>query len=423
MIEKIFVKKPRVRSQILLWEGIIFTYVMRAKLTLILAGISIGINLWGQVVIWQENFDQYSDGTLTGQNNNQGNPDNDWTSSGCDSCIDTADWWEIRGKTMEARDVNQVVFLQTELIDISGYLNVQFSVDVAEAGDHEGLYFGLDACADQDKEDYVNVLYRIDGGSWQLVNNALDWCGLYASCGSHTLYGDDGINSGDCRDHDDDWGTAHVQVAGIEGNTLEIRIETINSATDEYIRIDNLLVQGELRLPVRLHSFDLSSTRHMVLVQWQTAWESNSDYFEIQRALFVSDQQWQVVGKVSAAGWNDGFARYRFQDNPPGSGTWYYRLKQVDFDGLYQYSGIQSIKVERQLLPYPNPAMDYLIIPIDQSLKPASHTLQLFDATGKNLPLNYSLKIDHIYLILNDINSGNYTLTLNDVSYLILVNK
>jgi hypothetical protein len=166
----------------------------------------------GQTIIWQENFD-YPNGSTVGADRNQANPALDWQSGGCFSCIDTADWWEIRDGVMEARDVNEVVFLQTEAIDISGISEVEFSLEITELGDHEGLYFGLDACADQDKEDYVNVLYRVDGGPWTLVANALNWCGLYASCSSHTLFGDDGINSGDCRDHDDDWGFAHIKTS------------------------------------------------------------------------------------------------------------------------------------------------------------------------------------------------------------------
>jgi len=375
----------------------------------------------GQVTIWQEDFDQYADGTIFGANNNETNPDPDWISGTCTACIDTADWWEVRSGAMEARDVNQVVFLQTETIDISGFTGVRFFLDVAEYGDHEGLYFGLDACADQDREDYVNVLYRVDGGPWTLVSNALGWCGLYDSCGSHTLYGDDGINSGDCRDHDDDWGTTTVTANDLYGNWLEIRIETINSATDEIIRFDNMVVKGEKVLPVTLKSFSLEARQKSVLLQWETASEINNDYFEIERSHLTPNQDWETIARVTGAGTSTEINHYYFEDFDPGQGRSYYRLKQVDFDGKFEYSEIKSVMASPLTGPYPNPAKDYVIIPIDNGQRTPS--INLYNIAAVGFRVEYSVKKNYIHLDLNTLSSGYYFITLNTDKYRILILK
>lgn len=216
------------------------------KTTFLIFILILSHNVFSQTTIWLEDFESYTNGTVTGNNNNTTNPASDWTSGGCTTCpASAADWWEVQDGEMEARDVNsERVFLQTEVIDITGYPSIDFFVDIREAGDLEGLYQGADNCTDAMSEDYADVEYRIDNGPWILISNYLSWCGLYASCGTHTLYGDDGTASGDCRTTDGDWGATTVQVLGLMGTTLEIRLSATNGAGSEYIRFDNILVEG-----------------------------------------------------------------------------------------------------------------------------------------------------------------------------------
>ncbi len=379
----------------------------------------------GQVTIWLEDFNGYPDGTVTADDNNVANPNPDWITGGCVACIDTADWWEIRSGTLEARDVNEVVIFQTETIDISGFSSVQFSLDIVESGDHEGPYFGLDACADQTNEDYVNVLYRIDGGAWNLVKNFLNWCGLYDSCSSHTLYGDDGINSGDCRDHDADWGSAVVVQTGILGNTLELRLETINSSDTEFIRFDNLIIEGTIVLPVALKSFKATARRNKVQLDWQTASETNNDYFQVERTISYSQLTWEPLGTIPGAGSSNDLLDYSYQDLNPYPGTAYYRLKQVDFDGRFAYSSIESVVMDLSKDPYPNPATDHLIIPLAE-ISNSPPDIRLFDISAKEIlvpQLQESLKVR---LDLRSLTAGTYILnttynSFNSKHYVLII--
>jgi len=340
--------------------------------------------IYCQVTVWEEDFDGYADGTVSGENNNQINPSMDWVSGGCTACIDTADWWEVRSGTLEARDVNATVYFQTEIIDISGFENVRISLDVNELGDHEGLYFGLAACADQANEDYVNLLYRLDGGSWKLVKNFLNWCGLYDSCNSHTLYGDDGINSGDCRDNDTDWGYAKVTATSLLGSTLEIRVETINSSDTEIIQFDNLLIEGSILMPVSLKSFELTARKNSVFLFWQTINETNNDYFQIERAREEVPFRWESIGVVPGSGTTRNFKSYFFEDQSPYPGRSFYRLRQVDFEGTYQYLPVETVLMPQTSYPYPNPASNYIVVPAAGN-NYENPNLSLVDNSGRQL--------------------------------------
>ena len=374
-------------------------------------------NCRSQTIIWEEHFN-YPDGTKQGENNNSLNPAIDWISGTCQACIDTADWWEVRSGMMEARDVNQVVSLQTEVINISGYTNVQFSLDISELGDHEGHYFGLDACTDQDKEDFVNVLYRLDSGPWELIANYLDWCGLYQSCNTHTLYGDDGINSGDCRDHDDDWGSVTIYQASLNGNNLQIRIEVINSSTNEFIRIDNIEVKGELLLPVDFRSLNASLQGNTVILQWETHSEKNNDYFQVQRSS-ESLSKWESIGIKPGVGQSDVPVHYSFEDLTPVAGRLYYRLKQIDYDGTSSYSEIEQVIVPHPSSPYPNPAGDFIWVPLATSIEPVTE-VQLFDIASRKISVPQSRKESFIKMDLRSLLPGHYILMYGRIHHPII---
>ncbi len=323
---------------------------------LILLLIQVGL-LKAQVTIWSESFDQYTDGDTVAGNFNQDNPEIDWTMGGCVVCPDSVgDWWEIRGQRLEAHDVNQVVFFQSELIDISAFQQVSFQMDIVEIGDLEGPYFGSDDCIDQANQDFVDASYRLDNGPWQLVPNYLSWCGLYANC-NHTLYGDDEV-SGDCRSTDLDWDSVNVVIGGLNGSTLQFRIELINSADDEFISIDNLEVKGQLVLPVELVKLRATPWRQQVEITWSTLSETNSHRFFLYGTATPQTGSWRLIDSVDAAGQSDTPLDYVILDTDPNAGSNFYRLQQVDFDGFTQWSKvikIQGPKSSAKLYPtFPN---------------------------------------------------------------------
>jgi len=105
-------------------------------------------------------------------------------------------------------------------------------------------------------------------------------------------------------------------------------------------------------LPVELISFSIEVVSKKVNIRWETATEINNYGFEIQR-FFISpnllngneiiipenDEEWAIVGFIKGYGNSNSIKNYNFIDTKiQSAGRYYYRLKQIDFDGRYEYS-------------------------------------------------------------------------------------
>jgi len=91
-------------------------------------------------------------------------------------------------------------------------------------------------------------------------------------------------------------------------------------------------------VPVELVSFYADIEGNVVTLTWMTATETNNKGFQVERKLGNS---WEVLDFVSGRGTTTEVANYSFTDKISGSmndGKISYRLKQVDFDGTFEYS-------------------------------------------------------------------------------------
>jgi hypothetical protein len=116
-------------------------------------------------------------------------------------------------------------------------------------------------------------------------------------------------------------------------------------------------------LPVELISFTASVLDHKdVRLQWQTASEVNNDYFIVERS--ADGKTWEEVTKVKGQGNSNVMSSYSATDKEAYAGISYYRLKQTDFNGHYEYSAIRTVKVNSSgnVLIYPNPATDEIML-------------------------------------------------------------
>lgn len=111
-------------------------------------------------------------------------------------------------------------------------------------------------------------------------------------------------------------------------------------------------------LPIELLSFTGNCNYQNVILKWSTATETNNDYFTIERS--TDGITFTPIGTEKGAGNSSTIKNYSFTDNKLETETvFYYRLKQTDFDGKFEYFGI--IAVENcedglsELVIYPNP--------------------------------------------------------------------
>ena len=117
---------------------------------------------------------------------------------------------------------------------------------------------------------------------------------------------------------------------------------------------------GGQQLPVELVSFDAMLDGHTVLLRWKTASETNNAGFEIQGISRSDQTEWEVLGFIEGAGTTVDPQRYSYRVDQLLAGQHRFRLKQVDFDGTFEYSPEVEVAVG---LPtafhlskaYPNP--------------------------------------------------------------------
>jgi uncharacterized delta-60 repeat protein len=113
--------------------------------------------------------------------------------------------------------------------------------------------------------------------------------------------------------------------------------------------------------PVELSSFTANVNGNEVKLHWQTATEVNNYGFEIQRkALDNQSIEWETIGFVEGHGNSNSPKSYDFVDTDNLYGVVQYRLKQIDFDGGFEYSEVAEVKLDTEIKfklsqNYPNP--------------------------------------------------------------------
>jgi len=121
----------------------------------------------------------------------------------------------------------------------------------------------------------------------------------------------------------------------------------------------NFWLQGTLIIiPVELTSFKATVSESNVVLEWTTATETNNMGFEIQRRN--EDSKYQKIGYVPGHGTTIQIQNYSYVDSKVLSGNYFYRLKQIDFLGTYEYSDEIEVEVNGPLTfvleqNYPNP--------------------------------------------------------------------
>ncbi len=157
-------------------------------------------------------------------------------------------------------------------------------------------------------------------------------------------------------DADGDFSTG---VTLIDPSSIDLGAQTVTFLVDfsngEYYTLGSLEVDA---LPITLISFDTKVTSdNKAKVFWTTAQEINNSFFTIERSRDA--ETFETVGFVEGAGNSDDIINYSFIDTEPLDGIAYYRLKQTDFNGDFEYSDVSRIKLDltqstvHQVVPNP----------------------------------------------------------------------
>jgi hypothetical protein len=134
-------------------------------------------------------------------------------------------------------------------------------------------------------------------------------------------------------------------------------LPTSGSTSTGTLRLDNVVINGDIVLPADIISFTARAENQQVRLDWATSWERNADRFVAEASTDL--RQFRRVGEVAANGTTDQRQLYSLTDETPAPGPNYYRLAQIDRDGSVHYSKVIPAIVRPDapaLRVWPNPA-------------------------------------------------------------------
>jgi len=228
-----------------------------------------------------------------------------------------------------------------------------------------------------------------------------------------------------------------VSCSVVYGNTscdsidiLDILPFDINNCVSWGTDIDGcpLLVSGDSctylaqSLPVEFIEFRAEKYNDdNVLLSWATAIEINNDRFEVEWSLDA--ESYYRIGEVGAK--PNGLERqdYQFLHSEPESGVNYYRLKQVDLNGAFDYSEIRSVNIFKAQAPQIHPSLTRDNIHIVGNND--TYVFGLYDLQGRlvmderNVMVNEPIDISQLHsaYYLARITDGNETYFLPIFKY------
>jgi len=162
-------------------------------------------------------------------------------------------------------------------------------------------------------------------------------------------------------------------------------------------------------VPVELTSFTVSVNQNNVKLLWETATEINNSGFNIERKS--ANSEYTTVGFVPGFGTTTEPKSYTFKDNNLRTGTYTYRLKQIDFDGTFEYSSEATVEVTAPAefsldQNYPNPFNPSTKITFSLAVN-SKVSLKVFDVLGQEVAS----------LVNQDLTAGVHNFDFNAIGF------
>ncbi len=212
----------------------------------------------------------------------------------------------------------------------------------------------------------------------------------------------------------DDYGAQLVTVIGTE---MKFEFWSIGRDFNNVFQlIETWAITNNPPLPVELVSFTVNVNGDAIVLNWETATEVKNYGFEIERSIEETDY-WRMIGFVEGHGNSNSPKHYNFSDRDIGqSGKYYYRLKQINNDGTFEYSDVVTVTFGVPVLfalsqNYPNPFNPTTKI-YYSTPKEAFININLYDVLGNKIAnLVHSVKPKGRHEVIFDANivsSGIY---------------
>ncbi len=166
-------------------------------------------------------------------------------------------------------------------------------------------------------------------------------------------------------------------------------------------------------LPVEYLSFKGFTAKNEDVLSWITATEINNEYFAVE--VSTDMLTFSEIGRVAGNGNSNTQSKYTFINSSILSEVRYYRLKQVDIDGKYEYSNViilSSSSNEIEILVSPNPFTDNLNLHFSGIKDNKKANIQIFNDVGQLVYNENTIvyPLDFKKIFLQNIPSGVYLL-------------
>jgi hypothetical protein len=192
------------------------------------------------VTLFREDFNSYVSNTGLSNGTNSGDYPSGvtrFTLTDLNNSMGLGDYTSIQAGMLEVSDTNGPVELETQIINIMGYSTINFSMDIIGSGPLEYDPASHTTDATNTLNDYVNVYYSINGGAYNLLQNYNGGGNL-----NHTLLPFYTTGATGTAPY---FPNTNLQVSGLSGATLRLKLRFQNWASDEFFYVDNIVVTGQ----------------------------------------------------------------------------------------------------------------------------------------------------------------------------------
>lgn len=211
----------------------------------------------------------------------------------------------------------------------------------------------------------------------------------------------------------------------VTGFIFEVRVENVATATADGVfngtsfnltsRLSGFdAMISSFVLPVELTEFTAKTDNKLAYLNWQTISEVNNDFFAIEHSL--DGISFKEIGKITGNGTTNMKQNYSFTHFDPANNSNYYRLKQVDFDGAFEYSEIRIVQLEKSNDIRIFPTLAYQTITVERGTNNLSDIdIQVYDMNGQLVLFQtLSTNVSNTTLNISNLFPGAYFIKLQD---------
>ena len=126
-------------------------------------------------------------------------------------------------------------------------------------------------------------------------------------------------------------------------STIGLIITVVQNGGSDYAGLDNFVLDVEVSMPVALTSFTADAMDTGAKLEWEVASQRDNDYFGVEMSRDGST--FEEVGRVFGDGTSDDYTAFDFEYRTDEPGDYYFRLRQVDYDGAATYTPVVSVRI------------------------------------------------------------------------------